>query len=330
MKNLYTAIISLILTSIFFTGSAAAQSTSGPLPEVRVALPPELASCVAACTAATASPRPAAHTECAGVTDASTRSRIETMATEIRRIRTTVTAHAGTLANHERRIRELEGQVGLLRDRNADLERQLREQREAVAAIRRDIESLQRQYELVVRDYVDLAVRVGVLEEQFRTLSGTVSSLSTRVADLESRMVSIRFGVRTGPMVLGALDGTLYTGWLVAPQLTFQLTPSVRVMAEAGAPFSISSAPVGSYVRGSLGYDFTPNWSLEGGVSSTWTGYNSRLEAKSAFVMGDLGARFSYRWFNIGANVMAGSEFDQGNPSPAFGGMLLIGGEWPR
>lgn len=330
MKTLYTVICTLILTSLTLTGTANAQSSSGPLPEVRVALPPDLASCVAACTAASASPRPADHTACSGVTDASTRSRIETMATEIRRIRTTVTAHSSTLANHERRIRELEGQIGLLRERNADLERQLQEQREAVAAIRRDLESLQRQYELVVRDYVDLAVRVGVLEEQFRTLNGTVSSLSTRVADLESRMSSVRFGVRTGPMVLGAFDGTLYSGWLVAPQLTFQLTPSVRVMAEAGAPFSISSSPVGTFVRGSVAYDFTPNWSLEGGVSSTWTGYNDRLQAKSAFVMGDIGPRFSYRWFNVTANLMAGAEFDQRSPNFALGGMLLFGGVFPR
>jgi len=329
MKTLSTVIAALVL-SLFIAGSAHAQSTSGTLPEVRVALPPELASCVAACTAASASPRPADHPACSSTTDTTTLTRIETMATSIRRIRTTVNAHGVTLADHERRIRELEGQIGLLRERNADLERQLREQREAVAALRRDIESLQRQYELVVRDYVDLAVRVGVLEDKFRELTGTVSTLSGRIDSIESRMVSIRFGVRTGPMVLGALDGTVYTGWLVAPQLTFQLTPNWRVMAEAGAPFSISSSPVGTYVRGSLGYDFTPNWSMEGGVSTTWTGYNSHLEAKSAFVMGDVGARFSHRWFNVSANFMAGSEFDQRSPSPAFGGMILFGGEFPR
>ncbi|MEY4744159.1 MAG: hypothetical protein RL272_104 [Candidatus Parcubacteria bacterium] len=331
MKTLYTVIATLFL-SIFVVKPAMAQSPggSGPLPEVRVALPPALAQCVAACTAAAASPRPADHAECAGVTDTAQRDRIERMAREVGRLRSEVDAHTRSLAGHERRIRALEEQVGLLRDRNADLERQLREQRDAVAGIRRDLDALRRQYDLLLRDYVDLAVRVGVLEDHFRETSATLTALDGRISSIESRMVSIRFGVRTGPLVLGAFDGTLYTGWLVAPQLTFQLTPSVRVMAEAGVPLSISSSPVGTYVRGSAAYDFTPNWSIEAGLSSTWTGYNSRLQAKSAWLMGDVGARFSYRWFNVSANFMAGSEFDQGPASPALGGMILFGGEFPR
>lgn len=329
MKTLYTVIATLFL-ALFVSRTAMAQQTSGPLPEVRVALPPDLASCVAACTAATASPRPADHTECSGVTDTTQRDRIERLAREVARLRTEVDGHARTLRDHERRIHALEDQVGLLRERNADLERQLREEREAITALQGAITSLRRQYDLVVRDYVDLAVRVGVLEDRFGEMSRTVTALDSRISSIESRMVSIRFGVRTGPMVLGSLDGTLYSGWLVAPQLTFQLTPNWRVMAEAGAPFSISSSPVGTYVRGSAAYDFTPNWSMEGGISSTWTGYNSHLQAKSAWLMGDVGARFSYRWFNVSANFMAGSEFDQGSASPAFGGMLLFGGEFPR
>lgn len=325
MKTLSTVIAALVL-SLFFVSSAHAQQTSGPLPEVRVALPAELASCVAACTAPAASPVPADHTACSG-TDTATSTRIETLSREISRIRSRVTANTAAIADHERRIRELEGQIGLLRDRVAELERQVREQRDAIAALRADLATLRSDYERAVGE---LGRRVTDLETSFTALTRTVSSLETRVSDIESRMVSIRFGVRTGPMVLGSLDGTVYTGWLVAPQLTFQLTPNWRVMAEAGAPFSISPSPVGTYVRGSLGYDFTPNWSMEGGVSSTWTGYNSHLEAKSAFVMGDVGARFSYRWFNVSANFMAGSEFDQHAPAAAFGGMLLFGGEFPR
>ncbi len=329
MKTLYTAIATLFLT-LFFVSPAMAQQSSGPLPEVRVALPPALASCVAACTAASASPRPADHSECSGVTDTAQRDRIERLAREVARLRTEVDGHTRTLRDHERRIRALEDQVGLLRERNADLERQLREEREAITAIQGDITSLRRQYDLLLRDYVDLAVRVGVLEDRFGETSRTITSLEGRISSIESRMVSVRFGVRTGPMVLGSFDGTLYSGWLVAPQLTFQLTPSVRVMAEAGAPFSISPSPVGTYVRGSAAYDFTPNWSIEAGLSSTWTGYNSHLQAKSAWLMGDVGARFSYRWFNVSANVLAGSEFDQGPGSFALGGMLLFGGEFPR
>ncbi|HTK05103.1 MAG TPA: hypothetical protein VL500_05955 [Candidatus Eisenbacteria bacterium] len=326
MKTLSTVIAALVL-SLCFVSSAHAQQTSGPLPEVRVALPAELAACVNACMAPAASPRPADHTVCPATMDSATSTRIETLSREISRIRSRVAANTASIADHEARIRTLEGQIGLLRDRVTELERQVREQRDAIAALRADLATLRSDYERAVGE---LGRRVTDLETSFTAMTRTVSALETRVSNIESRMVSIRIGVRTGPMVLGSLDGTVYTGWLVAPQLTFQLTPNWRVMAEAGAPFSISSSPVGTYVRGSLGYDFTPNWSMEGGVSSTWTGYNSHLEAKSAFVMGDVGARFSYRWFNVSANFMAGSEFDQHAPAAAFGGMLLFGGEFPR
>lgn len=325
MKTLYTAIATLFL-SLFVAGPAMAQQTSGPLPEVRVALPPDLASCVAACTGASASPRPADHPECSGA-DSATSTRIETLSREISRIRTRVAANTASIADHERRIRALEGQIGLLRDRVATLEHQLQEEHDAIAQLQRDLATLRSDYERAVGE---LGRRVTDLETKFSQLSTSVSALDTRVSSIESRMVSVRFGVRTGPMVLGSFDGTLYSGWLVAPQLTFQLTPSMRVMAEAGAPFSISSSPVGTYVRGSAAYDFTPNWSLEAGLSSTWTGYNSHLQAKSAWLMGDVGARFSYRWFNVSANVLAGSEFDQGPASFALGGMILFGGEFPR
>lgn len=327
MKTLYTLIVSLFITAV--TSTAFAQSSSGgALPEVRVALPPELASCVSACMSGT-SPRPADHAPCASVTDSGTRTRIESLATEVARIRREVNGHAGRLANHERRLRELEGQIGLLSRRTATLESDVTALREEIAGIRRAVASLQSAYELVIRDYVDLSVRVGVLEEQFRTLTGRVDGLDGRMTSLESRMTSTRVGVGAGFMVLGATDGTVYTGLPVLARLTLQFTPSTFVSVSGGPVFSGGPSPVGGMVRGGLGFDVHPNWSIETGASSTWVGYNSQLDARSMFLMGDVGPTFRYRWFSANASVMAGAEFDQGSPAPAFGGLLTLRGEWP-
>lgn len=327
MKTLST-VICLALFVLFARSAHAQPASSGPLPEVRVALPAELAQCVSACTAATASPRPADHSECSSVTDSTLRSRIETMATEIRRIRSAVDGHSATLRDHERRLRSLESQIGLLSGRTADLERQVRELNDAIAGIRRDVATLQRQYELVVRDYVDLAVRVGVLEEKFRDLQSTVSGLDGRITSLESRMASARVGVRTGFLVLGSTDGTVYTGVPVLANLTLQFTPTTFASVSGGALFSGGSSPVGTYGRLGLGFDLHPNWSLETGASTTWVGYDSSLHASSMFLMGDVGPTFRYSWFSVNASVMAGAEFDR-STSAAFGGLLTLRGEWP-
>lgn len=327
MKTLSTVIAALVL-SLFTAGLAHAQpssGSSGPLPEVRVALPAELASCVAACTAPAASPRPADHTECPAAVDTATSTRIERLSREIHRIRTQVAANTASIADHERRIRSLEDQIGLLSRRVSDLERQAREEREAIAALQRDLATLRSDYERAIGE---LGRRVTDLETSFTALSRSVSTLETRVSGIESRMVSVRIGVRSGFLVLGSTDGTVYTGVPVLANLTLQFTPSTFASVSGGALFSGGSSPVGAYGRLGLGFDLHPNWALETGVSTAWVGYNSTLHASSMFLMGDVGPTFRYKWFSANASIMAGAEFDR-STAFAFGGIGTIRAEWP-
>jgi hypothetical protein len=272
-----------------------------------------------------ASPRPADHTVCPATMDSATSTRIERLATEISRIRTRVAANTAAIADHERRIRSLEDQIGLLRTRTAELERQVSEQRDAIAALQRDLATLRSDYERAVGE---LGRRVTDLETSFTALTRTVSTLETRVSGIESRMASVRIGVRTGFLVLGSTDGTVYTGVPLLANLSLQFTPSTFASVSGGPVFSAGSSPVGAHGRLGLGFDLHPNWSLETGVSTTWVGYNSTLHASSMFLMGDVGPTFRYKWFSVNASVMAGAEFDR-TTAPAFGGLLTLRGEWP-
>lgn len=326
-KHLTTAFLSLAVLLIAFPAAAQAQGTT--LPEVRVDLPPALAACVRSCMSEGTSPRPADQPSCASVTDATARSRIETLSTEVRSIRATVSSHSSTLASHGRRIAELERQMGLLGTRTTALESEVRELREAMTGIRADITSLNNRYELLMRDYVGLALRVGVLETRFRELSTTVADLSDRVTELEN-FRPVRFGPSAGFMAVWSGDGTSYTGFPLGAQLMLNLTRRDYVLGEGGVAMSGGSAPVSTYARAAYGHSFTPMWGIETGVGGYWLGLNDQVKARSTLVLGDVGVLFTpHRVVRLTAAPMIGAEFDQGSPAVAGGFRLNLSVVFP-
>ncbi len=294
MKRTVIAISAFVVLMAWRPLVANAQSSASV---EYVELPPAVAACVARCTSPVAV---AAATE---ATDVSRR-----------------------LGNLERRYRDLSRKVGLLRQRDTAVTAEL-------AAIREDIRLLRESLETLTRVTEDEFLRTGIalygLNEGLSEVRGRLADMDTRISALERKNGGLKIGPYAGFLVLWSTDGTLYTGLPAGARLKFNLTDSVDVNVDAAALVSFNDEPLGSSVRGGLTFDLTPSWAIEAGIGSSWVGYNSQLEARAAFVTGDVGATFRYSRFTATASVLAGAEFDSDRPAFALGGNILLGVEFP-
>ncbi len=308
MKKIVCTVIALLCLAV--TGQARAQENQ-PLPRYVWTPPPELAQCVTACAAQVKCEQK--PVTCPAGLAARNDGRVKQLESR--------------LAELKQKVAKLEKQVGLLAKRDATLEKQLTEARAETAKVH---EELLVKYRLLLKDIVDLGAKDAVLEEKIAEMQGTVTKLNERLDSLESRLSPVQFGPRLGFLWLNSLDGTRYTAMPVGARLTLRMTDLVDLNVDGNLLVSFTKdRPLGSQVRGSVGFNFTDWFKLEGGVSATWAGYNSQLKAKSAFVMGDVTVDFQYKCVYAGASFLIGSEFDRGSPAFAYGTMLNLGLRFP-
>lgn len=319
MHQTFRIVLAAIVFGTVLPATALAQQSSAPIPELRLeGMPADITACVRSCVSGTTSDSSCRPT---GTADAERRlTAIDGQLASARR----------SIRDHERRITALEGEVGLLRGRVTDLEGRIAEQQRQIEALLVTVRALHRYYLLVIEDYVDLAVRVGINETKITDLQRDVAALETRVSRLESRTGTVQLGARVGGLVLHAFDGTTYSGFALGPRFTLRLTDSMTASVDAQMLLSVSDNPFGTRIRGGWQWEFVPTWELDAGLSASWVGYDNRLNAKSAFLGPDVGVTWRpLNWLNVGANFFVGAEFDQGNPAPAIGGMLTLGFDLP-
>ncbi len=297
-----------VLFCLAVYGQAHAQEA---LPRYVFTPPPELAQCISAC---------AAQVKCEAKP---------------------VTCPAGLAARNDGKVKRLEGrvteltkkveklekQIGLLAKRDGDLEKQLADTKAELDKVHQELLA---KYRLLLEDVVKLGAKDAVLEEKINEMQGTLTKLDARLSSLERRLTPVQFGPRLGFLWLNSLDGTRYTAMPVGVRLTLTMTDLVDLNVDGDLLVSFThDRPLGSRVRGSVGFNFTDWFKLEGGASATWAGYNDQLKAKSAFVMADATVDFQYKCVYAGASFLIGSEFDRGRPAFAYGTVLNLGLRFP-
>ncbi|MFA6603582.1 MAG: hypothetical protein WCT10_01915 [Patescibacteria group bacterium] len=264
---------------------------SNTLSEFRMVLPPEAARCLAGCTA-TAKVR--------------ADDRIASLARRVTVL--------------EDQISGLRKQVGLLGKKKpgADQNAIAASVRTEIARLRGELDRLN---QATAKDYVELAQQLYALMERIREIDSRLNVME--------RKGGVKIGPQGGFLVLRSSDGTTYTGLPVGTRLTLNLTDSWDIDFDANALVSGGNARVGTQVRGGLSWTANDWFAIEGGVGSSWVGYDNQLKAKSAFVTGDFGLVFSHKLVQVGVSGRLGSEFDSGCPAFAFGSQVLLRLELP-
>ena len=219
----------------------------------------------------------------------------------------------------EKKVADLRKQVGLLGKKKSGAD-----QHAIMAAVRVELERVRGELDdridqlnrATAKDYVELAQSLYVLTEK-------VSGIEGRLSLIEGRG-GVKIGPQAGFLVLHSTDGTTYSGFPLGARLTLNLTDAWDVDFDATALLSAGESPIGTQVRGGLGWSANEWFKLEAGIGSSWVGYNAQLKAKSVFVTGDVGAVFSYKLLQAGVSGFLGSEFDCGSPAFAFGGQVML------
>lgn len=153
--------------------------------------------------------------------------------------------------------------------------------------------------------------------------------LKKRLAQVERFQTPIRLSATAGFSGFYATDGSGYTGGLVGVRIATSLSTNVELGVEPLVALAVNERPLGTMVRGYLGFTGLANClSLETGASALWAGYNSQADAKAAYFTGDLGVTAFQQGLWVSFRVHAGIESDQDSPAFAVGGVLLAGYEF--
>ncbi|KPJ85815.1 hypothetical protein AMJ57_01755 [Parcubacteria bacterium SG8_24] len=290
---------------LFVPALAGAQGANGVLDSFTIEFSsPEMAACYARCVAGQCADPTAVAPDCS-------ESRVK-KAKKVKRKGATL---ASKLAQLRKRVKKLEGQVGALGS-SGDPSSEL-------GKLQKELQELRKLYKLLLKDIVDLGAKDYALQLE-------IEALKDRLTAIERKDSVVKLRPRGGFVLLAGFDGpTTYTGFSTGPELTLTLSDTVYLSLQTNVLLSFSSNPIGTQLRGVVGVDLHPNWSVEAGVQSAWVGYNDRLLAKSAFLSAEFAAVWRpVRFFNIGLGLLVGAEFDQDQPAFALGGQLSAGIDW--
>ncbi len=307
----------LISAFLFFFGVALVSMTASAQGTVNTVskLSPEAAACLRACAAKKTTPT--ATPVCGGL-DQATKARIEKLVGEISALQAQLVAQATKLAENEKKLALLEGRVS------------------GLANVKDEISGLRSVNLGIVRDIAAIrAANAKFLETYGLTITGLVSgilelqseyeALESRVTMLESKIWYGLIGVRAGAIGLVGSDGSTYSGGVVGPRLTLSLGPKTWFTVDTDVTVASSQNPLGMHVRGGVGYDFHPNWYVNGGISATGVGFDSRLMTQANYWMADVGVGVHSDRFFAGANALAGVKQTSKSTDAAFGGVFILG-----
>lgn len=314
-----TMLATLMFTAVTLAATAARADGE---PENTCVLPAGTdMACVASCFKGS-NPAPAVEPvqpTCGCTTDVKVNKRLSTLAWQYRQLKKEITEQKQVIVR-------LEGEVGLLGKRTSDLERQMADAKRKLGELSEQLDRNTQSIVLLIGDVDALKGDIDGLKKSVGELDGDLKSLTKRVEALESKIGSpVKIGPHVGFLVMRSLDGTTFTGGTFGARLTLVLTNTVSINVDTDAVVSGGSNPMGTRVRGGLNYQLAKWISLDGGVSTTWVGYDDRLKAKSNFTTVDLGLTVIPIWkLEIGANLLLGAEFDQDKPSFAYGGLLEV------
>jgi hypothetical protein len=184
-------------------------------------------------------------------------------------------------------------------------------------------------------DVAALTQRVNEIEGRLKEIDRLLAEHGKKLDNHEERLEklelappAIKVGFHAGFLGLHAFgSGTDYTAVPVTASLTFPISKRVTVFTEAGIALSGDRYAVGTVLHGAAQYHFDQHWSIDGGVSTVWAGFNSHLKVAQASFLGDVGPTYTNGVFMARGSVMAGPAFE---PTPkgasfALGGMLTIG-----
>lgn len=239
------------------------------------------------------------------------------------------------LENYESRIEQLEARVGGLTDRDPELEGQLTELADRVEQLNVRIDALVQ----LTGEIEEVQRRIGALEEgqerQDRELAAArerLAALGARISETQQREGVVQLGMNGGYMSLYSLDGPWYHGGFAGARLSLRITRLVSVFGELQAALSYAQYPAGLRGRGGVQIEFLDgSLVLEAGVGVLWTGYDSHLDAESAWLTADVGLEFRpHPVVGIGLNYLAGVEFDQDGTEFATGGSASLAIYIPR
>jgi len=232
------------------------------------------------------------------------------------------------LAGYERRIAQLESRLGGLSDRDPELDAELDRLRELVGQVNVRLDALMQ----MQADLNEVSQRVGGLQEDNERMQRELEEGRARVARLEAQIneVARRNGVvqispSGGFVGIYSLDGSYYTGGLAGMRVSLRVNRRLGVFAEPMVTAAVNEYPLGSVIRGGLMVYLTDWVLLETAVSGMWVGFDSQLDAKAAYLTGDVGVLFRpIDWLELGLTLNVGVELDYCNPAAAFGGEAML------
>lgn len=315
MKNI--AVSGLMVLALTTVSSAALAEGA------QVKLPADVAACVSACNSGSTGASSGGSSCCE---DNDRRLRI--LEADLAQRRAWLEAARKNVKPQVDRVKQLQDQLAAL---NARVDKNAAD----IARVSQDLANETIKLEGVVKDVNDLKAKIAGLEGDIAEVKRQLAEHGKRLDDHDKRLEklelappSIKVGFHTGFLALHAFQsGTTFTAVPVTASLTFPISKRVTVFTEAGATFSGDRYAIGTFLHGAAQYHFDPHWSIDGGVSTVWAGFNNHLKVAQASFLGDVGPTYTNGVFMARGSLMAGPAFE---PTPrgasfALGGMLTVG-----
>ncbi len=312
MKNIVVTCLTVLALTMVSSVALAEGS--------QVKLPADVAACVNACTGSS----PSGAGSCCEDSD----RRLKVLEADLAQRRAWLEAARKNVRPQVDRVKQLQDQLKSLNesvDKNAG----------ELARVAGELAVQTKKLEDLTKDVKNLAEKVSGLERDLADLKKTVDGHDATLADHSKRLEklelappSIRVGFHAGVLGLHAFgSGTDFTAVPITASLTFPISKRVTVFTEAGATLSGDRYAVGTVLHGAAQYHFDPHWSIDGGVTSVWAGFNNHLKAAQASFLADVGPTYTNGVFMARAGLLAGPAFE---PSPkgasfALGGTLSLG-----
>jgi hypothetical protein len=237
------------------------------------------------------------------------------------------------LGEMERNIRELQSRpTGVADSDNGALESDINQLREQLAEVRVELGVIARLIERLDRIEIQVVQNQADSERRDSELGLRIDGLERRLRDLDRRNGVVQLSVGGGATAIASFDGTLYTGGFVGVRLSLRVTRLLDVFVEPQFAFSGGRQPAGTVIRGGVVLEFIRGrLLLEGAVSGMWVGFNSQLDAHSAFLTADLGVEWRpVELIGLGVVGHMGIELDACDPSAALGASGFIRVNLPR
>ncbi|MFH1046812.1 MAG: hypothetical protein V1738_00775 [Patescibacteria group bacterium] len=240
------------------------------------------------------------------------------------------------LSSYESRIAVLEGRVGGLADRDAELGQELEELRGQVAQLNVRMDAVAQ----LIGDIEAVQHRLGSLEEgqdrqdtELEDLRSRVTTLEERIEHTRRRDGVVQLGITGGFVGIFALDGSSFYGAPVGLRISLRVNRLIGVFVEPMITLAVHQYWIGTTIRGGLQFEFlNGQFMLETAVSGMWVGLDSQLDAIAAYITGDVGVTWRPRidWVEFSLAFNAGIELDQCDPAAAFGGTASVRFNIPR